>query len=198
MLNVITGRVRVLGAELTGNPLVRKITFTGSTEVGRVLIEQSAATVKKLSMELAGNAPFLVFDDADMEQAVAGLIATKYRNTGQAWLSANRVYAQDGIYDAFTRALTDAVGKLKVGDGFEPGVQQGPLPLLPRQQLLCGVVSHAAEPAVQRGAVKVTAAHHFEQSKGRLQLHGVHFTQHADRTFVMGQGIGPSIRAADH
>lgn len=127
VLNVITGKARVLGAELMGNPLVRKITFTGSTEVGRILIEQSAATVKKLSMELGGNAPFLVFDDADIDKAVAGLIATKYRNTGQACISANRVYVQDGIYEAFTAALAAAVGALKVGDGFEPGVQQGPL-----------------------------------------------------------------------
>jgi succinate-semialdehyde dehydrogenase/glutarate-semialdehyde dehydrogenase len=127
VLNVITGKSRVIGAELTGNPLVRKITFTGSTEVGRILIEQSAATIKKCSMELGGNAPFLVFDDADVDAAVKGLIATKYRNTGQACISANRVYVQAGVYDAFTRALADAVGQLKVGDGFEDGVQQGPL-----------------------------------------------------------------------
>ena len=127
VLNVVTGKARVIGAELTGNPLVRKITFTGSTEVGRILIEQSAATIKKMSMELGGNAPFLVFDDADVDAAVKGLIATKYRNTGQACISANRVYVQDGIYDAFARALAEAVGGLKVGDGFEEGVQQGPL-----------------------------------------------------------------------
>jgi succinate-semialdehyde dehydrogenase/glutarate-semialdehyde dehydrogenase len=117
----------VIGAELTGNPLVRKITFTGSTEVGRVLIAQSAETIKKLSMELGGNAPFLIFDDADIDDAVTGLIATKYRNTGQACISANRVYVQDGIYDAFATALSKAVGKLKVGNGFDDGVQQGPL-----------------------------------------------------------------------
>ncbi|MBB4858662.1 succinate-semialdehyde dehydrogenase/glutarate-semialdehyde dehydrogenase [Novosphingobium chloroacetimidivorans] len=127
VLNVVTGRSRVIGAELTGNPLVRKITFTGSTEVGRILIAQSSETIKKLSMELGGNAPFIVFDDADVDEAVAGLIATKYRNTGQACISANRVYVQDGIYDAFASALAEAVGKLKVGNGFEPGVQQGPL-----------------------------------------------------------------------
>ena len=127
VLNVVTGRSRVIGAELTGNPLVRKITFTGSTEVGRVLIAQSAETIKKLSMELGGNAPFLIFDDADVDEAVTGLIATKYRNTGQACISANRVYVQDGIYDAFAAALSKAVGKLKVGNGFDEGVQQGPL-----------------------------------------------------------------------
>jgi len=127
VLNIVTGQARTIGAELTGNPLVRKITFTGSTEVGRILIAQSAATIKKTSMELGGNAPFLVFDDADVDQAVAGLIATKYRNTGQACISANRIYVQDGIYDAFVAALASAVARLKVGDGFEEGVQQGPL-----------------------------------------------------------------------
>lgn len=127
VLNIVTGQARTIGAELTDNPLVRKITFTGSTEVGRILIAQSAATIKKTSMELGGNAPFLVFDDADVDQAVAGLIATKYRNTGQACISANRIYVQDGIYDAFVAALASAVARLKVGDGFEEGVQQGPL-----------------------------------------------------------------------
>lgn len=127
VLNIVTGSARVIGAELTGSPLVRKITFTGSTEVGRLLIAQSAGTVKKLSMELGGNAPFLVFDDADVDETVKGLIGTKYRNTGQACISANRVYVQDGIYDRFAEALAKAVGSLKVGDGFEDGVQQGPL-----------------------------------------------------------------------
>jgi len=127
VLNVVTGSARVIGAVMTGNPIVRKITFTGSTEVGRILIEQSARTVKKMSMELGGNAPFLVFDDADVDEAVKGLIGTKYRNTGQACISANRVFVQDGIYDRFADALARAVGALKVGDGFEDGVQQGPL-----------------------------------------------------------------------
>ena len=127
VFNVVTGDARTVGAELTSNPLVRKITFTGSTEVGRILIAQSAQTIKKLSMELGGNAPFIVFDDADVDQAVEGLIATKYRNTGQACISANRVYVQDAIYDRFAEALAAKVAAFKVGDGFEPGVQQGPL-----------------------------------------------------------------------
>lgn len=148
VLNVITGKARIIGAELTGNPLVRKITFTGSTEVGRILIAQSAQTIKKTSMELGGNAPFLVFDDADVEQAVAGLIATKYRNTGQACISANRVYVQDGIYEAFTTALSAAVGKLKVGDGFDEGVQQGPLI---DEAAVAKVEAHIAD-AVGKGA----------------------------------------------
>ncbi|MPY61714.1 NAD-dependent succinate-semialdehyde dehydrogenase [Streptomyces spongiae] len=127
VFNVVTGDPREIGPELTGNPLVRKVTFTGSTEVGRLLLAQSAATVKKTSMELGGNAPFLVFDDADVDVAVEGLIATKYRNTGQACISANRVYVQDGVYDAFAARLTERVCRLVVGDGFDEGVQQGPL-----------------------------------------------------------------------
>ncbi|WP_329343447.1 NAD-dependent succinate-semialdehyde dehydrogenase [Streptomyces sp. NBC_01352] len=127
VLNVVVGDPREIGPELTGNPLVRKVTFTGSTEVGRLLLAQSAATVKKTSMELGGNAPFLVFDDADVDAAVEGLIATKYRNTGQACISANRVYVQDGIYEAFAARLTERVSRLAVGDGFDEGVQQGPL-----------------------------------------------------------------------
>lgn len=149
VLNVVTGSARVIGAELTGNPLVRKITFTGSTEVGRLLIAQSAETIKKLSMELGGNAPFLVFDDADVDQAVAGLMATKYRNTGQACISANRVYVQDAIHDRFAEALARAVAQLKVGDGFEEGVQQGPLI---DQAAVEKVEAHIAD-AVSRGAV---------------------------------------------
>jgi len=148
VLSVVTGAARVIGGELTANPLVRKITFTGSTEVGRILIAQSATTIKKLSMELGGNAPFLVFDDADIDQAVAGLIATKYRNTGQACISANRVYVQDGIYDAFATALARAVADLKVGDGFEAGVQQGPLI---DEEAVAKVETHVAD-AVGLGA----------------------------------------------
>jgi succinate-semialdehyde dehydrogenase/glutarate-semialdehyde dehydrogenase len=127
VFNVVTGIPQEIGPELTGNPNIRKVTFTGSTEVGRLLMAQSAATVKKTAMELGGNAPFLVFDDADIEAAVNGLIATKFRNTGQACISANRVYVQAGIYDAFAGLLAERVAALKVGDGFEPDVQQGPL-----------------------------------------------------------------------
>lgn len=127
VFNIVTGDARTIGAVLTADTRVRKITFTGSTEVGRILIAQSAATVKKMSMELGGNAPFLVFDDADVDAAVAGLVATKFRNTGQACISANRVYVQAGIYDAFAERLAARVALLKVGDGFEEGVEQGPL-----------------------------------------------------------------------
>lgn len=127
VFNVITGHAQEMGPELTGNPLVRKVTFTGSTEVGRLLLAQSAKTVKKTSMELGGNAPLIVFDDADVDVAVEGVLAAKYRNTGQSCIGANRVYLQDAIYDRFATALAERVGELTVGDGFEPGVDIGPL-----------------------------------------------------------------------
>jgi succinate-semialdehyde dehydrogenase/glutarate-semialdehyde dehydrogenase len=127
VFNVLTGSSREIGGELTSNPDVKKITFTGSTEVGRLLMQQSSSTVKKLSLELGGNAPFIVFDDADLDAAVEGAIISKYRNAGQTCVCANRLYVQDGVYDAFAEKLAGAVAKLKVGNGFEPGVQQGPL-----------------------------------------------------------------------
>jgi succinate-semialdehyde dehydrogenase / glutarate-semialdehyde dehydrogenase len=127
VFNVLTGSSKEIGGELTSNPDVRKITFTGSTEVGRLLMKQSSSTVKKLSLELGGNAPFIVFDDADLDAAVEGAIVSKYRNAGQTCVCANRLYVQAGVYDAFAEKLVAAVAKLKVGNGFEPGVQQGPL-----------------------------------------------------------------------
>jgi len=127
VLNVLTGEPQAIGRELTGSPIVRKVSFTGSTEVGKLLMEQSASTVKKVSMELGGNAPFIVFDDADLEAAVAGAMASKFRNMGQTCVCANRILVQEGIYDAFADKLAEAVGKLKVGIGTEEGVQQGPL-----------------------------------------------------------------------
>jgi succinate-semialdehyde dehydrogenase/glutarate-semialdehyde dehydrogenase len=127
VFNVLTGSSREIGGELTFNPDVRKITFTGSTEVGRLLMKQSSSTVKKLSLELGGNAPFIVFDDADLDAAVEGAIISKYRNAGQTCVCANRLYVQASVYDAFAEKLVAAVAKLKVGNGFEPGVQQGPL-----------------------------------------------------------------------
>jgi succinate-semialdehyde dehydrogenase/glutarate-semialdehyde dehydrogenase len=127
VFNVVTGSAGEMGAELTSNPIVRKLSFTGSTEIGKLLMEQCAGTVKKVSMELGGNAPFIVFDDADLDAAVQGAIASKYRNTGQTCVCANRLLVQEGVYDAFTKKLTEAVGKLKVGNGFEQGVTQGPL-----------------------------------------------------------------------
>ncbi len=127
VINIVTGSAREIGGELTSNPIVRKLTFTGSTEVGRKLIAQSAATVKKVSMELGGNAPFIVFDDADLDAAIEGAIASKFRNTGQTCVCANRIYVQDKVYDTFADKLAVAVSALKVGDGMEDGVEQGPL-----------------------------------------------------------------------
>jgi succinate-semialdehyde dehydrogenase / glutarate-semialdehyde dehydrogenase len=127
VFNVLTGEARKIGGEMTANPDVRKLTFTGSTEVGRILMKQSADTVKKLSLELGGNAPLIVFDDADLDAAVEGAIVSKYRNAGQTCVCANRLYVQSSVYDAFAEKLVEAVKKLKVGNGFEPGVLQGPL-----------------------------------------------------------------------
>jgi succinate-semialdehyde dehydrogenase / glutarate-semialdehyde dehydrogenase len=127
VFSVLTGDARAIGGEMTSNPTVRKLSFTGSTEVGRLLMQQSAATIKKLSLELGGNAPFIVFDDADLDAAVEGAIISKYRNAGQTCVCANRLYVQDGVYDAFADKLVAAVKKLKVGNGLEPNVTQGPL-----------------------------------------------------------------------
>jgi len=127
VVNVVTGSASEIGEELTANPLVRKITFTGSTEVGKVLMAKAAGTVKKVSMELGGNAPFLVFDDADLDRAVEGAMVAKYRNSGQTCVCTNRFFVQAGIYDAFVEKLAAASRRLKIGNGLEDGVQQGPL-----------------------------------------------------------------------
>lgn len=125
--NVVTGSARAIGGEITANPIVRKLSFTGSTEVGAHLLAQCAPTIKKTSMELGGNAPFIVFDDADVDAAVEGALAAKYRNTGQACVAANRMLVQSGIYDAFAKKLAEATATLKVGNGMEEGVVLGPL-----------------------------------------------------------------------
>ncbi len=127
VLQVVTGDAKTIGAVLTGSPIVRKLSFTGSTEVGRILMAQSAPTVKRLSLELGGNAPFIVFDDADVDAAVEGALAAKYRNGGQTCVCANRFYVQDGIYDAFATKLAERTGQLRVGNGLEDGVTIGPL-----------------------------------------------------------------------
>ena len=127
VFNVLTGDARSIGAEMCANQAVRKLSFTGSTEVGRILMQQCAPTIKKLSLELGGNAPFIVFDDADLEQAVQGALASKYRNAGQTCVCANRLLVQDGIYDAFVDRLAEAVAGLRVGNGAAEGVTQGPL-----------------------------------------------------------------------
>ncbi len=127
VFNVLTGSASEIGGEMTSNPTVRKLTFTGSTAVGKMLMAQCAQTMKKVSLELGGNAPFIVFDDADLDAAVQGAIASKYRNTGQTCVCANRLLVQDGVYDAFAGKLAAAVDKLRVGDGLEGETDQGPL-----------------------------------------------------------------------
>jgi succinate-semialdehyde dehydrogenase/glutarate-semialdehyde dehydrogenase len=127
VLSVVTGDARSIGGELSSNKLVRKMTFTGSTQVGRLLAAQCAPTLKRMSLELGGNAPFIVFDDADLDAAVKGAMASKYRNTGQTCVCANRLLVQDGVYEAFAGKLAKAVSQLKVGNGMEAGVEQGPL-----------------------------------------------------------------------
>ncbi|MCM2253135.1 MAG: NADP-dependent succinate-semialdehyde dehydrogenase [Ramlibacter sp.] len=127
VLNVVTGSAAAIGGELTANPKVRKLSFTGSTEIGRELMARCAPTIKKISLELGGNAPFIVFDDADLDAAVAGAIASKYRNTGQTCVCVNRFLVQDGVYEAFAQKLVAAVAALKVADGTAEGAQQGPL-----------------------------------------------------------------------
>ncbi|KAB0668702.1 NADP-dependent succinate-semialdehyde dehydrogenase [Oryzomonas sagensis] len=127
VFNVVTGVSGAIGGEMTANPIVRKLTFTGSTEIGKLLMQQCAGTVKKVAMELGGNAPFIVFDDADLDAAVEGAIASKYRNSGQTCVCTNRFLVQAGIYDAFAEKLSAAVGRLKVGDGLKGDTQQGPL-----------------------------------------------------------------------
>ncbi|MCK4124476.1 NAD-dependent succinate-semialdehyde dehydrogenase [Ralstonia pseudosolanacearum] len=127
VLGVITGSARTIGGTLTASPAVRKLSFTGSTEIGRVLAAQCAPTLKKMSLELGGNAPFIVFDDADLDEAVQGALVAKYRNTGQTCVCANRLLVQDGVYDAFAQKLKAAVAALRVGDGAQEGIEQGPL-----------------------------------------------------------------------
>ena len=155
IFNVITGSAGEIGAELTANPTVRKLSFTGSTEVGRQLMAECAATIKKVSLELGGNAPFIVFDDADLARAVEGAIISKYRNSGQTCVCANRMFVQSGVYDAFSERLVAAVEKLKVGNGLEPEVQQGPL----IDQAALDKVSRHIDDALTRGARLLTGGH---------------------------------------
>jgi len=157
VFNVVTGPGPRIGAELTGNPLVRKLTFTGSTATGKLLLAQCAATVKRVSMELGGNAPFIVFDDADIEAAVAGAMASKYRNTGQTCVCANRLLVQTGIYEEFARRLATAVGKLRVGDGLQGDTDQGPLI---SDAALAKVEAHVADALAKGARVLAGGARH--------------------------------------
>ena len=151
VFNVVTGPAAEIGGELTSNPVVRKLSFTGSTEVGRALMAQCAPTIKKLSLELGGNAPFIVFDDADLDAAVVGAMASKYRNTGQTCVTANRIYVQDAVYDAFAAKLADAVRTLRPASGLDDGATQGPLI---DDKAVAKVEEHVAD-AVQKGATVV-------------------------------------------
>ena len=158
VMNIVTGMdAPAMGNTLCADERVRKITFTGSTEVGRILMRQSAETVKKVSLELGGNAPLIVFDDADLEEAVEGAIASKYRNAGQTCVCANRIFVQAGIYDEFARALSEKVAAMKVGDGFEDGVSQGPII---DQQGFDKIERHVADALAKGAAVSVGAAPH--------------------------------------
>jgi len=148
VLNIVTGKATEIGGEMTSNPHVRKLTFTGSTEIGKKLMAQCAGTMKKISMELGGNAPFIVFDDADLDAAVQGALASKYRNTGQTCVCANRLLIQAGVYEEFTQKLKVAVGKLRVGDGLAGVTDQGPLI---DEKALAKVEEHIAD-AVSKGA----------------------------------------------
>ncbi len=127
VFSVVTGSSGAIGGEMTSNPIVRKLTFTGSTEIGKLLMEQCAGTIKKTSMELGGNAPFIVFNDADLDEAVEGAMASKFRNTGQTCVCANRVLVQDGVYDEFSKKLAAVVEKMRIGDGLQGETEQGPL-----------------------------------------------------------------------
>jgi succinate-semialdehyde dehydrogenase/glutarate-semialdehyde dehydrogenase len=148
VFSCVTGSAKEIGGEITGNPIVRKVTFTGSTEIGKLLMAQCAATVKKTSMELGGNAPFIVFDDADLDAAIKGAMASKYRNAGQTCVCANRILVQDKVYDAFARKLADAVSAMTVGDGTQPGTVIGPLIDMKAVEK----VEHHIADAVKKGA----------------------------------------------
>ena len=153
VMNIVTGMdAPAMGSALCDDDRIRKMTFTGSTEVGRILMRQSAATLKKMSLELGGNAPLIVFDDADLDFAIAGAMASKYRNAGQTCVCANRMFVQDGIYDEFARRLTEASAAMKVGDGLEEGVEQGPII---DDQGLAKVERHVAD-AIAKGATVLT------------------------------------------
>jgi len=157
VFSCVTGSPVEIGGELTSNPLVRKLSFTGSTAVGKLLMEQCARTVKKTSMELGGNAPFIVFDDADLEAAVKGAIASKYRNAGQTCVCANRLLVQEGVHDAFVKRLSEAVASMKVGDGLEEGVTIGPL--IDRQGVE-KVLDHVADARDHGAKVAIGGAMH--------------------------------------
>ena len=194
VFNVVTGDADdapAIGGEMTSNPIVRKLGFTGSTEVGKLLMEQCARQVKKVSLELGGNAPFVVFDDADLDEAAAGAVLCKYRNSGQTCISANRILVQDSVYDDFLRRLTQAVTALKVGAGTEPDVLVGPLI---DDQALAKVERHVAD-ALDGGAELVTGGNRHERGHTFFQptvLSGVtaSMAMTSEETFGPVAGVG--------
>ncbi len=165
VFNVITGSAREIGAEMTANTTVRKLSFTGSTEVGRVLMRQCADTIKKLSLELGGNAPFIVFDDADLDAAVEGAMQSKYRNAGQTCVCANRLLVQDSVYDQFAEKLTAAVSELRVGDGMGEEITQGPL----INEAAVEKVEEHIKDAVEKGARLLAGGSRHELGRGFFQ-----------------------------
>jgi succinate-semialdehyde dehydrogenase/glutarate-semialdehyde dehydrogenase len=194
VFNVVTGDADdapAIGGEMTSNPIVRKLGFTGSTEVGKLLMEQCARQVKKVSLELGGNAPFVVFDDADLDEAAAGAVLCKYRNSGQTCISANRILVQDSVYDDFLSRLTQAVTALKVGAGTEPDVLVGPLI---DDQALAKVERHVAD-ALDGGAELVTGGNRHERGHTFFQptvLSGVtaSMAMTSEETFGPVAGVG--------
>lgn len=186
VFNVVTGSASEVGGELTCNPLVRKLSFTGSTEIGRQLMEQCAKDIKKVSLELGGNAPFIVFDDADLDKAVEGALASKFRNAGQTCVCANRLYVQDSVYDRFAEKLQQAVSKLQIGDGLQPNVTIGPLI---DEKAIAKVQEHIAD-ALGKGARVVTG--------GKVHELGGNFFQptilvdvHGDAKVAKEETFGP-------
>ena len=164
-INIVTGRTSQIGDELTSNPIIRKLTFTGSTPVGKTLMAQCAKTVKRTSMELGGNAPFIVFDDADLDAAVEGALASKYRNAGQTCVCANRMLVQDGVYDKFVEKLTAAVAKFKLGNGLDEGVTMGPLV----DEGAANNVYTFIDDAVSKGAEVALGGNRSEQGKAFVE-----------------------------
>ena len=157
LFSVVTGAASVIGAALTDSPIVRKISFTGSTEIGVALMRQSAATMKKLSLELGGNAPFIVFDDADLDAAVEGALIAKFRNNGQTCVCANRIYVQEGIYEDFADRLADRLASLKVGNGLEEGTNLGPLI---DEAAVAKVLEHLEDALAKGGKVRLGGQRH--------------------------------------